>query len=111
MRGIPPEHMRAASSLGARPWAAFFSIYLPQTMPGLSAGCLLVYVIGLGFYITPALIGGGSDQMLSYLIAEFATNTANWGLAAALAMLLLLCIAVLYPLYQRFAGAGGMRLG
>ena len=57
------------------------------------------------------LIGGGSDQMLAYLIAEFATNTANWGLAGALAILLLLCIAVLYPLYHRFAGAGGMKLG
>jgi putative spermidine/putrescine transport system permease protein len=103
--------MRAAASLGARPTAAFFSIYLPQSMPGLAAGCLLVYVIALGFYITPALIGGGSDQMLAYLIAEFATNTANWGLAGALAMLLLACIAVLYPIYHRFAGAGGMRLG
>ena len=111
MKGISPDHMRAAASLGARPTAAFFSIYLPQSMPGLAAGCLLVYVIALGFYITPALIGGGSDQMLAYLIAEFATNTANWGLAGALAMLLLACIAVLYPVYHRFAGAGGMRLG
>jgi putative spermidine/putrescine transport system permease protein len=111
MKGISPDHMRAAASLGARPAAAFFSIYLPQSMPGLAAGCLLVYVIALGFYITPALIGGGSDQMLAYLIAEFATNTANWGLAGALAMLLLACIAVLYPVYHRFAGAGGMRLG
>ena len=111
MKGISPDHMRAASSLGARPMAAFLSIYLPQSMPGLAAGCLLVYVIALGFYITPALIGGGSDQMLAYLIAEFATNTANWGLAGALAMLLLACIAVLYPVYHRFAGAGGMRLG
>jgi len=111
MKGIPPEHTRAAASLGARPWAAFLTVYLPQTMPGLAAGCLLVYVIALGFYVTPALIGGGSDQMLAYLIAEFATNTANWGLAGALAVLLLACIAVLYPIYQRFAGAGGMRLG
>jgi putative spermidine/putrescine transport system permease protein len=111
MKGISPDHMRAAASLGARPTAAFLSIYLPQSMPGLAAGCLLVYVIALGFYITPALIGGGSDQMLAYLIAEFATNTANWGLAGALAMLLLACIAVLYPVYHRFAGTGGMRLG
>ena len=111
MKGIPPDHVRAAASLGAKPWAAFVSIYFPQTLPGLAAGCLLVYVIALGFYITPALIGGGSDQMLAYLIAEFATNTANWGLAGALAMVLLVCIAVLYPIYQRFAGAGGMRLG
>ncbi len=111
MKGIPGDHVRAAASLGAKPWAAFLGVYFPQTLPGLAAGCLLVYVIALGFYITPMLIGGGSDQMLAYLIAEFATNTANWGLAGALAMVLLLCIAVLYPIYQRFAGAGGMKLG
>jgi len=111
MKGIPGDHMRAAASLGAKPWAAFFGVYFPQTLPGLAAGCLLVYVIALGFYITPMLIGGGGDQMLAYLIAEFATNTANWGLAAALALVLLVCIMVLYPLYQRFAGAGGMKLG
>ena len=111
MKGIPGDHMRAASSLGARPWAAFMTVYFPQTVPGLAAGCLLVFVIALGFYITPMLIGGGSDQMLAFLIAEFATNTANWGLAGALAMLLLVCIAVLYPIYHRFAGAGGMKLG
>ena len=111
MKGIPGDHVRAAASLGATPRSAFLGVYFPQTVPGLAAGCLLVYVIALGFYITPMLIGGGSDQMLAYLIAEFATNTANWGLAGALAMLLLICIAVLYPLYQRFAGAGGMKLG
>ncbi len=111
MKGIPGDHVRAAASLGATPRAAFLTVYFPQTLPGLAAGCLLVYVIALGFYITPMLIGGGSDQMLAYLIAEYATNTANWGLAGALAILLLVCIAVLYPLYQRFAGAGGMKLG
>ncbi|MDA1100570.1 MAG: ABC transporter permease [Proteobacteria bacterium] len=111
MKGIPGDHVRAATSLGATPRAAFLSVYFPQTLPGLAAGCLLVYVIALGFYITPMLIGGGGDQMLAYLIAEYATNTANWGLAGALAVLLLACIGVLYPLYQRFAGAGGMKLG
>ena len=111
MKGISPDHMRAAASLGAAPARAFLKVYFPQTLPGLAAGCLLVYVIALGFYITPALIGGGSDQMLAYLIAEFATNTANWGLAGALAIVLLLCIVVLYPLYHRFAGTGGIKLG
>jgi len=111
MKGIPGDHMRAAASLGATPARAFVSVYFPQTVPGVAAGCLLVYVIALGFYITPALIGGGSDQMLAHLIAQYATTTANWGLAGALAVLLLACIAVLYPLYQRFAGPGGMRFG
>ena len=111
MKNIPRDHVKAAASLGARPAVAFIDIYLPQTVPGLTAGCMLVYVIALGFYITPALIGGGSDQMLAYLIAQFATQTANWGMAGALAILLLLCIALLYPLYNRFAGAGGIKLG
>jgi len=111
MKGIPGDHVRAATSLGATPRAAFMQVYFPQTLPGLAAGCLLVFVISLGFYITPMLIGGGSDQMLAYLIAQYATKTANWGLASALAILLLLCIAALYPFYQRFAGAGGIKLG
>jgi putative spermidine/putrescine transport system permease protein len=111
MKGIPGDHLRAAASLGAKPWAAFFGVYFPQTLPGLAAGCLLVFVIALGFYITPMLIGGGSDQMLAFLIAEFATNTANWGLAAALAIVLLVCISVLYPIYHRFAGVGAIKLG
>jgi putative spermidine/putrescine transport system permease protein len=111
MKGIPPDHMRAASSLGAKPLSAFLRVYLPQSLPGLSAGCMLVFVIALGFYITPTLVGGGADQMLSYLIAQFSIRTANWGMAGALAMLLLLCVAALYPLYHRFSGGGGLKLG
>jgi putative spermidine/putrescine transport system permease protein len=80
MRSIPRDHLRAAASLGARPTATFLSVYLPQTLPGVGAGCLLVWVLAIGFYITPALVGGGGDQMLSFLIAEFTlTETANWG--------------------------------
>jgi putative spermidine/putrescine transport system permease protein len=111
MKGIPPDHMRAAASLGARPLSAFIKVYLPQSVPGLAAGCMLVFVIALGFYITPTLVGGGSDQMLSYLIALFSIRTANWGMAGALAVLLLLCVAALYPIYHRFAGgAGGLKV-
>ena len=109
MKNIPESHMRAAASLGARPTAAFLSVYLPQTLPGLGAGCLLVYVLALGFYITPALIGGASDQMLSYLIAEFATRTGNWGMSSAIAIVLLLSVAVLYPVYRGLVGRGGIR--
>ncbi len=109
MKNIPGSHMRAAASLGARPLAVFLSIYLPQTLPGLGAGCLLVFILSLGFYITPALIGGASDQMLSYLIAEFATRTGNWGMASAIAILLLLSVAVLYPVYRGLIGGNGVR--
>ncbi|MFP6710040.1 MAG: ABC transporter permease [Alphaproteobacteria bacterium] len=109
MKNIPGSHMRAAASLGARPLAVFLSVYLPQTLPGLGAGCLLVFILSLGFYITPALIGGASDQMLSYLIAEFATRTGNWGMASAIAILLLLSVAVLYPVYRGLIGSNGVR--
>ena len=109
MKNIPGSHMRAAASLGARPLAVFLSVYLPQTLPGLGAGCLLVFILSLGFYITPALIGGASDQMLSYLIAEFATRTGNWGMASAIAILLLISVAILYPVYRGLIGGNGVR--
>ena len=112
MRNVPPDQLRAAASLGARPVAAFLSVYLPQTLPGLGAGCILVFILSLGFYITPALIGGASDQMLSYLIAEFATRTGNWGMASAIAILLLLSVAALYPVYRGLVrGGSGFRFG
>src|SRR5207253_2661979 len=69
MRGIPPSYVRAASSLGARPLTAFRRVYLPQTLPGVGAGCLMVFIQALGYYITPALVGGADDQMISYFIA------------------------------------------
>ena len=109
MKNIPGSHMRAAASLGARPLAVFLSVYLPQTLPGLGAGCLLVFILSLCFYITPALIGGASDQMLSYLIAEFATRTGNWGMASAIAILLLISVAILYPVYRGLIGGHGVR--
>ena len=109
MKNIPDSHMRAAASLGARPLAAFLSVYLPQTLPGLGAGCLLVFILSLGFYITPALIGGAPDQMLSYLIAQFALQTGNWGMASAVAILLLLSVGVLYPIYRGLVGRDGVR--
>jgi len=110
MKSISTDYMRAAASLGARPFSAFLSIYLPQTIPGLGAGCLLVFVISLGFYITPALVGGRSDQMVASLIAQFALGTANWGMAAALAVVVLVCVAAIYPIYHRFAGGDRMKL-
>ena len=111
MRSIPRDHTRAAASLGARPLAAFLTVYFPQTVPGLGAGCLLVFILSIGFYITPALVGGSADQMISAIIAEFALGTANWGLASALALVLLCCVAIVYPLFGRYAGARNLRLG
>ena len=111
MKGISPAYMRAATSLGAPPWTAFLRVYLPQTLPGITAGCLLVFILALGYYITPALVGGADDQMVSYFIAFYTNRTVNWGLAAALATLLLAATLVLFGVYSRVAGTTGVRLG
>ena len=111
MRGIPSSYLRAASSLGAPPWTAFRRVYLPQTMPGIAAGCLMVFIQALGYYITPALVGGADDQMISYFIAFYASRTVNWGMAAALSIMLLAATLVLYAVYNRLVGVERMRLG
>ncbi len=111
MRTINPATMRAAASLGAPPPTAFVRVYLPQSLPGIGAGGLLVFILAIGYYITPALVGGANDQMVSYFIAFYTTRTVNWGLAAALATLLLTATGVLYAVYVRIAGTAGVRLG
>lgn len=109
MRGISPVYRRAALSLGATPTIAFLRVYLPQTLPGLAAGVLLVFIMALGYYITPALVGGAGDQMVSYFIAFYTTDTVNWGMAAALGAVLLTATLLLYWVYNRLVG-GGVRL-
>ncbi len=111
MKNIPPSLMRAASSLGANPITAFIKVYLPQSKPGISAGCLLVFILAIGYYITPALVGGPKDQMLSYFIAFFTNNTINWGMASGLAVLLLTATIVLYTVFNRFIGIERLRMG
>lgn len=104
MKGISPVYARAAASLGAPPWVAFRRVYLPQTVPGIGAGCLLVFVQALGYYITPALVGGADDQMISALIAFYASRTINWGMAAALSIMLLAATVALVGVYGRLVG-------
>jgi len=111
MKGIDPTLMRAAMSMGARPIPAFVKIYLPNTLPGLSAGALLVFIISVGYYITPALVGGTDGQMISNIIAFHMQQSNNWGLAAALGTLLLILILTLYWVYDRFVGASNIKLG
>ncbi len=111
MRGIPPGYVRAALSLGARPWTAFSRVYLPLSMPGVAAGCLLVFILALGYYVTPALIGGAADQMLGYFVAFFTLETVNWGMAAALGTVLLAGTVALYLAYARVLGVDRLRLG
>jgi putative spermidine/putrescine transport system permease protein len=111
MRGIPPEYMRAAASLGARPLRAFARVYLPQTVPGIGAGCLLVFILAIGYYITPALVGGANDQMVSYFVAFFTNQTINWGMAAALGGVLLIATLMLFGVYARLVGLDRLKLG
>jgi putative spermidine/putrescine transport system permease protein len=111
MKGISPSYLRAASSLGAAPLTAFRRVYVPQTLPGVGAGCLMVFIQALGYYITPALVGGADDQMISYFIAFYATKTVNWGMAAALSIMLLAGTLALYAVYDRMVGIDKMRLG
>jgi putative spermidine/putrescine transport system permease protein len=111
MKGISPSYLRAASSLGAAPLTAFRRVYVPQTLPGVGAGCLMVFIQALGYYITPALVGGAEDQMISYFIAFYASKTVNWGMAAALSIVLLAATLALYAVYDRIVGINRMRLG
>lgn len=102
MKSIPPTYQRAAVSLGSHPFAAFWRVYVPQTYPGIGAGALLVFILAIGYYITPALLGGPNDQMVSYYVAYFTNVTINWGMACALGGLLLAATLVLYVIYGRF---------
>lgn len=111
MRTINPSYVRAARSLGATSWTAFRRIYFPQTLPGLGAGALLVFILAVGYYITPALVGGSSGQLISNMIAMHMTDTLNWSMAAALAALLLASVLILYWLYDRLVGVDNLKLG
>ena len=110
MKGIPPSHYRAALSLGSNPLRSFIKVYLPQTIPGVGAGVLLVFIISLGYYITPALVGGPKDQMLSFFIALNTNVTVNWGLAAALSVVLLAVVMVFFAMYNRLVGVDNLKL-
>lgn len=111
MRPINPSYVRAARSLGATSWTAFRRIYFPQTVPGIGAGALLVFILAVGYYITPALVGGADGQLISNLIAFHMQKSLNWSLAAALASILLFGVLVLYWLYDRIIGIDNLKLG
>jgi len=111
MRGIDPSYVKAAMSLGAKPFGAFMKVYLPMTMSGLGAGVLLVFIVSVGYYITPALVGGTDGQMISNIIAFHMQQSNNWELAAALGTILLVVILTLYWVYDRFVGVANIKLG
>ena len=109
LRALDWRLPRAGLSLGASPWRVFRRVTLPLSMPGVGAGALLVFIQALGFYVTPALLGGPNDQMLSYFIGFYANRTVNWGLAAALSVVLLLAVAIVVALYARLVGFNKVR--
>ena len=111
MRSIPTTQLRAARSLGAPPISAFWRIYAPQTLPGVFAGCLITFILSLGYYITPALVGGPRDQMVSNFIAVFINRDLNWGLASSLGVVLLVVTLAIYLLFLRLVGADKIKLG
>ena len=111
MKTINPSYVRAARSLGATQWTAFWKVYFPQTVPGIGAGTLLVFILAVGYYITPALVGGAKGTLISNIIAEAMLKWYNWSLAAALGALLLAGVLVLYWLYDRLVGVDNMKLG
>lgn len=103
MRGIDRSVLRAAEGLGARPSAVFRQVMLPLSLPGVAAGCLLVFILSLGFYITPALVGGPKDLMISVLIAQ-QVDLFNWAFASALAAVLLVGALLIFVIFNRILG-------
>ena len=111
MKTIPPSYVRAAKSLGATNVTAFRRVYFPQSVPGIGAGCILVFILSIGYYITPELVGGTTGTFISNRIAYHISNSLNWGLAAALGTILLAVVLVLYYLYDRIVGIDNVSLG
>ncbi|MFT3848772.1 MAG: ABC transporter permease [Propionivibrio sp.] len=104
MKGISPTYLRAALSLGCPPWRSFWKVYFPLALPGVGAGGLLVFILSMGYYITPALLGSPKEQMASYFVAFYTNQTINWGMAAALSAILFVATLVLYMVYTRLVG-------
>ena len=110
MKGIPPSYMRAAQNLGAKPSLAFLKVYMPQTLPGVGAGVILVFIVAIGYYITPELVGGKDGKLIGNMVAYHMQKSLNWGLAAAMGAVLLGAILILYWVYDRIVGIDNMKL-
>ncbi len=111
MKTIPPAYERAAKSLGATNWTAFWRVYFPLSVPGIGAGCILVFILAIGYYITPELVGGRTGTFISNRIAYHISSSLNWGLAAALGTILLAAVLALYWVYDRVVGIDNVKLG
>ena len=111
MKTITPTYMRAAKSMGASDSMAFWRIYFPNTVPGIGAGSILVFILSIGYYITPELVGGTTGVFISNRIAYHISSSLNWGLAAALGTILLVLVMALYWTYDRVVGIDNVKLG
>lgn len=111
MKTIPPSYLRAAKSLGASNWTAFWRVYFPQTTAGIGAGALLVFILAVGYFITPELVGGADGTFISNRIYFQFAVSGNWGLAAALGTLMLAVILILYYVYDKLVGVDNVKLG
>jgi len=111
MQTIQPTYLRAAKSLGATNWTAFWRVYFPQSIPGIGAGSILVFILAIGYYITPEIVGGTSGTFISNRIAYHISSSLNWGLGAALGAILLAAVLILYYAYDKIVGIDNVKLG
>ena len=111
MQTIPPSYLSAAKSLGATNWTAFWRVYFPQSVPGIGAGSILVFILAIGYHITPEIVGGTKGVFISNRIAYHILKSLNWGLAAALGTILLVAVLVLYWTYDKIVGIDNVKLG
>ncbi len=111
MQTIPLSYTRAAKSMGATNWTTFWRIYFPQSIPGIGAGSILVFILAIGYYITPEIVGGTKGVFISNRIAYHISSSLNWGLAAALGTILLAVVLLLYWCYDKIVGIDNVKLG
>jgi putative spermidine/putrescine transport system permease protein len=107
LKSIDPQVLRAAALCGANSWQCFTRVLLPLSLPGIAAGALMVFVMALGYYVTPALLGGTANMMLAEMVAQFVQSLVNWGMGGAAAFVLLVVTLILYGMQLRFFGAAG----
>ncbi|APZ53431.1 ABC transporter permease [Salipiger abyssi] len=111
MSTIPTSYVRASKSLGATNWTTFWRVYFPQSVPGIGAGSILVFILSIGYYITPEIVGGTTGTFISNRIAYHISSSLNWGLAAALGSILLAVVLILYWAYDKIVGIDNVKLG
>ena len=111
MKTVSPSMMRAGKSLGGTPFVSFWKIYFPLTISGVGAGSLLVFILAVGYYITPELVGGASGTLISNNIAYHMKQTLDWSFASAMGLMLLLGVLAIYWIYNKLVGVDNIKLG